>query len=121
MKPRMRTASIGALMVVVVLSALAMGVAPPLGGRTRVRGPVATVPVPAVQPRDRFVIVAPADLDPAMVVQARADLDVPMVFDPETRRQGSVPMGLAPAAGPWVQQRLPAPAPGGPRSGRWFR
>ena len=73
-------------------------------------GIVQNLPVRGTQPRDRFVIVAPAELDAAMVVRARADLDAAMVFNPETGRRGLVPGGPAPlrrpdGAGPGRRRR----------------
>ena len=65
------------------------------------------------QPRDRFVIVAPAELDAAMVIRAREDIDPAMVFNPETRSRGSTPRWPAPVVpgGP----NLPLPSPNIPR------
>jgi len=78
--------------------------APVPGGPLRVQGDVANPQARNRQPRDRFVIVAPAELDAAMVVRARDDIDPEMVFNPETRRRGLVPNGPAPV--------IVAPVPG---------
>jgi hypothetical protein len=75
---------------------------------------------------DRFVIVAPADIDPKMVVKAPLDLDARMVLDPETDRRGvapggrSSPPGLAIPPGSWMPlPRGVQPIPSRPgRSGR---
>ena len=114
--------SIGPLMIVLTLSGLALragpiprrrpgrgpcgsrrcpGRDPGSGGR---RQPQARSPLP---PQDRFVIVAPAEIDPAMVVPTRADLDEEMVFNPDTGRRGSAPADPDPANA----EPLPDPAP----------
>ena len=49
-----------------------------------VQGPARSLPSRVVQPRDRFVINAPAEIDPGMVIRARPDLDAEMVFNPDT-------------------------------------
>jgi hypothetical protein len=99
--------SIGALMVVVALSGLALGIVRTPRGRIGVRAPVAPRVALKVQPRDRFVIVAPAEIDPGMVVRAREDIDPGMVFNPDTRRRGSAANGPAPV----IVTPAPAPVP----------
>lgn len=74
---------------------------PPVQGRIR-------IPQMGTPPRDPFVIVAPAEIDPEMVVRAREDIDPEMVFNPETRRRGSAPGGRAPI----IVAPVPAPVPG---------
>jgi hypothetical protein len=111
--------SIGALTIVLSLSGLALRagpipmrrqVSPPLrvapvpGGQLRVQGNAANPQARSMQPLDRFVIVAPSELDAAMVVRARDDIDPEMVFNPETRRRGLAPNGPAPV--------IVAPVPG---------
>jgi hypothetical protein len=111
--------SILPLMIVLALGGLALRagpipmrrqVSPPLqfapvpGGPLRVQGGVANPQAGNRQPRDRFVIVAPAELDAAMVVRARDDIDPEMVFNPETRRRRLAPNGPAPV--------IVAPVPG---------
>ena len=110
-----RIRSIGQLMIVIALSGLVLSIVPP---RTRgavrgslniktVRGQPAVIPGPigrlqagARPSRDRFVIVAPAEIDPEMVVRADPDLDAEMVFNPETGRRGSPGAAPAPGGGP---------------------
>jgi hypothetical protein len=83
-------------------------------GPLPLRPPVSRLPIApnraasAAQQPDRFVIVAPAELDAAMVVRARADIDPQMVFNPETRRRGSGPSDPAPVI------IAPIPTPRGP-------
>jgi hypothetical protein len=109
--------SIGALMVVLTLSGLAvLAAAPP----PRARGPVTARQVLTVQPHDQFMIVAPPELDAAMVVRARADLDAEMVVNPEMQRRGSAPIRPAPGPGLSVPKRVPAAARGILRSGQRF-
>jgi hypothetical protein len=75
-----------------------------LGGLTLRAGPIPkrhpTSPVlqgaPNAQsrvlpPRDPFVIVAPAELDAAMVIRPRDDIDARMVINPHTHRRGATP------------------------------
>ena len=125
---------IAAVLVVLAAGGLALraGPIPPRRPGPRLRPlPVAPMPAPgggmAFQgvpgpanplgltflPRDRFVISAPAELDAAMVIRARDDIDPEMVYNPETRRRGSTPRELAPMVpgGP----NLPLPAPTIPR------
>jgi hypothetical protein len=73
-----------------------------------------------VQPPDRFVILAPAELDPGMVVQAPPDRDAAMVFNPETGRRGPEPIaptpgglryGPVPDPGLGPEQGVPSPRP----------
>ncbi len=47
------------------------------------------IPSPSLE--DRFVIVAPADIDPAMIVRAHDDIDPAMVFHPRTGHRESGP------------------------------
>jgi hypothetical protein len=106
-----RIRSIGQLMIVIALIGLALSAVPlrtrpPARGVLKfkgMRGRPATLPgsigrLPAEvrQARDRFVIVAPAEIDPGMVVWADPDLDAEMVFNPETGRRGTSPGDPAP-------------------------
>ena len=85
-------------MIVIALSGLVLSVvplrsrrpAPPAFRLTRVPGNLTFVqgPVPGLQeekgyPSHPFVIVAPAEIDPGMVVQADPALDAAMVFNPD--------------------------------------
>jgi len=56
-----------------------------------------------VQPREPFVILAPAGIDPEMVVPAPAEIDEAMVFHPETGGQPRV------LATPQVPRVVPGP------------
>jgi hypothetical protein len=120
---------IGLLMIVAALSGLVMGagpirarrpVSPPLqvapmpGGYFAVQGSVPNTRPVRVQPRDRFVIVAPAEIDRAMVIRVRDDLDAAMVINPETGRRGSTPTVPAPAFGPTVPEGY-RPVPSSPQ------
>lgn len=69
-----------------------------------VQGGAANPQTGKTQAADRFVIAAPAELDRAMVVRARDDIDPAMVFNPETGRRRVMPNGPAPV--------IVAPAPG---------
>jgi hypothetical protein len=80
-----------------------------------VQGPVQTPPAGVARPPDRFVIVAPAEIDPEMVVRARDDIDPKMVFNPESGRRGPTPIDPAPAVNPYFPVPVAAPAPGEPR------
>jgi hypothetical protein len=97
-----------------------------LGGLTLRAGPIPkrrpTSPVlqgaPNAQsrvlpPRDPFVIVAPAELDAAMVIRPRDDLDARMVINPTTRRRGSAP---APSPAPGSMPEGYRPVPSSPRT-----
>jgi hypothetical protein len=125
--------SIGSLMIVVALSGLMLRawLIPPgrPGAAARRAAPMRSVPVvvqgPVQTPRtgvgpppDRFVIVAPAEIDPEMVVRARDDIDPEMVFNPDTRRRGSTAIGQAPAVIWSLPGPVPVPAPGDPRPRR---
>lgn len=125
--------SIGSLMIVIALSGLmlralpipprrprppAWKVAPRLAVPIVVQGPVRTPRARVAQPPDRFVIVAPAEIDPEMVVRAREDIDPEMVFNPETGRRGATPISPAPAVNPYFPGPIPIPAPGEPRPRR---
>lgn len=74
-------------------------------GRIIGRPSVVNPAVPSAQPTDPFVIVAPAEIDPKMVVRARPDIDPEMVVHPESLRHGTIP--IVPGPGPVL------PAPGG--------
>ncbi len=78
-------------------------------------GAVRSLPARAAQPNDRFVIVAPCELDAAMVVRAPTDLDAEMVFNPETGRRGLAPGGPVPFVVPMVPGRAPFPWYFGPQ------
>ena len=65
---------------------------------------------PLVQPRDAFMVVAPADIDPKMVVAAPPGIDEAMVFNPESRDQTVAPSGTAPGR---LLVPLPVVPPGG--------
>lgn len=106
---------IGGLLIVASLGGLALragpipkrrSASPPLqivpipGGYVALQGPAPNPRVGRVQPRDRFIVVAPAELDAAMVIRAPENLDATMVFNPETGRRGSAPGGPAPAINP---------------------
>jgi hypothetical protein len=125
--------SIGSLMIVVALSGLMLRawLIPPRRPGPAARGAAAMLAVPVVvqgsvqapragvgRPPDRFVIVAPSEIDPEMVVRARDDIDPEMVFNPETGRRGLTPLGQAPA-GIWsLPGPASVPAPGDPRPRR---
>jgi hypothetical protein len=115
--------TIGALAIVAAVSGLSLRagpipsrrsgtfpgrIAPMPAGPMAIQGPVQNPRAGAMQPRDHFVIVAPAELDTAMVVRAREDLDVEMVVDPETWRRRSHPTGPATAVSPYM---IPGPVP----------
>jgi hypothetical protein len=130
-----RIRSIGQLMNVIALIGLALSVvplrsqAPARGGFLKlkgVRGRQVTLPgsigrLPAeVRPaRDRFVIIAPAEIDPGMVVPADPDLDAQMVFNPETGRRGTTPGDQTPRSRPVEPEAIPEPAPGEPTPRLW--
>jgi hypothetical protein len=113
--------SIGQLMIVIALSGLVLSVVPlrsrrpaPTafritrlpGNRTVVQGPVPGRWQQKSSPRDPFVIIAAAEIDSGMVVQADPNLDAAMVFNPEAGRSGSTPQNLAP--GVWTLPQPPA-------------
>jgi hypothetical protein len=129
--------SIGQLMIVVALSAVALalmaGRAPRQVPRKRVfprfsrnatvfqrpgQGPQARVLVE--RPRDPFVMVAPAGIDREMIVPAPAEIDEAMVFHPKT---GDQPQVLtAPPLNPVVvpepgQEPIPVPHGSSPHEG----
>lgn len=70
--------------------------APIPGGWIAAQGGGAIPQVEIAQPRDRFVIAAPAEIDPSMVLRARDDIDPKMVFNPDARQPVSTPNGRAP-------------------------
>jgi hypothetical protein len=128
-----RIGRIGALTIVAAMSGMGLRAGPipprrvgpssvriapmPTGSRA-FQGP-ARSPEGGVMPsRDPFMIVAPADLDPRMVVRAREDLDVEMVVNPETWRRGSMVTEPAPAVVRYSPRPVPAPAPVDPRHRR---
>jgi hypothetical protein len=137
-RPRFRPLRwIGAVLIVTALGGLTLR-AGPIPKRRSASSPLQIVPMPGgyvvlpgaapnpravrVQPRDRFVIVAPAELDTAMVIRAPENLDAAMVFNPETGRRGSAMVGSASAVAPTVpdpaQGAVPhelRPAPSSPR------
>jgi hypothetical protein len=97
---------IGAVLIVATLGALTLRAGPipkrrpvspvlqgaAIPGRSFVaQGAVPNTQVRVVTPHDPFVIVAPAELDAAMVIRPRDDLDARMVINPSTRRRGSAP------------------------------
>jgi hypothetical protein len=122
-QPPLPLRSIGLLMIVLALgvSALRAGPIPrrrPASRPSRVAPvPGARVPAPSpfanprasspLAPQDQFFAVAPAEVDPAMVVQARADLDEGMLFNPDTRRRGPASADPDPAGA----EPLPDPGP----------
>ena len=121
-----RIRSIVLSMIVLALSGLALQAGPiprrrpapqpmkliPIpGGRFAVQGGVANPQLGIPRPSDRFVIIAPAELDPRMVVRARADLDAEMVFNPETGRRGLAPANRPPIIVAPVPGQAPAPVP----------
>jgi hypothetical protein len=121
---------IGASTIVLALSGLALRagpipprrpvsppsrLAPMPGGWVAVQGGASNPRVGEMQPRDRFVIVAPAEIDPGMVVRAREDIDPEMVFNPDTRRRGSAPIVPAPVIVAPVTAPAPAPDHAWPR------
>jgi hypothetical protein len=125
--------SIGSLMIVVALSGLmlralpiapkrpgppAWRVAPRAAVPVLVQGPVQTPPAAVARPPDRFVIVAPAEIDPEMVLRAREDIDPEMVFNPDAGRRGPIPTAPVPGVNPYLPVPVPAPAPGEPRPRR---
>ncbi len=69
--------------------------------------PGAIRPPIATRARDRFVVAAPAGVDPKMVVKAPSDLDAAMVFDRETGRRGQAPGGVRPSPGSSRGVRVP--------------
>lgn len=71
-------------------------VVPIPGGRVVIQGGAANPQVGRAPAVDRFVIAAPVELDRAMVVRARDDIDPGMAF-PEAGRRGSMLIGPAPA------------------------
>ncbi|MHB1556476.1 MAG: hypothetical protein ACYC61_03230 [Isosphaeraceae bacterium] len=75
--------------------------------------PPGTVRPPvAARPRDRFEVVARADLDAKMAVKAPSELDAAMVIDPETRRRhGRAPGRPSPGPGPSRSVRVPSSLP----------
>jgi hypothetical protein len=92
--------SIGQLMIVVALSGMvfavlplksrrpgppALKMVPAPGTSTVIQGPIGTVHGLRRDPSDRFVFIAPEEIDPGMVIQARPDLDEGMVFTPYGR------------------------------------
>ena len=83
--------------------------APMSAGATAFQGAARNLPGAVTPSRDRFVIVAPAYLDPKMVVRAREDLDVEMVVNPETWRRASPITDPAPAVVPYSPTPVPAP------------
>ncbi len=102
---------IGAVLIVAALGALTLRAGP-----IPKRRPVSPVlqGAPSTQsrvlpPRDPFVIVAPAELDAAMVIRPRDDLDARMVINPSTRRRGSAP-GSIPGAGTRPEGYRPVPS-----------
>src|SRR5262245_40329764 len=123
--------SIGQLMIVIALGGVVLSVVP-VGSRQQARpsrplrrfvpnatllqGPVLSPQGQAGerQPPDRFVVIAPAEIDPGMVVWARPDLDAGMVFDPYARRR-SLPTIPMPGSGP----AAPGPDGGGRLPFRW--
>jgi hypothetical protein len=120
--------SIGHLMIVIALSGLVLSVvplksrrpAPPAfrrtrvpGNRTVVQGSVPGLPQPQRPELDRFVIIAPAEIDPEMVVRADPDLDAEMVFNPDSGRRGQAPGDRAP--GVWTLPSPPAVPQAQPR------
>jgi hypothetical protein len=110
-----RIRSIGQLMIVIAVIGLVLAALPrksrppaPLALRlTPVPGKLAfsQVPVPDVSaqprtPRDPFVRIAPAEIDPGMVVRADPDLDAAMVFNPDAGRPESWPADRVPGVAP---------------------
>ena len=129
-----RIRSIGQLMIVIALIGLALSVVPlrtqapapgvlkfrgVRGRRAMLPGSIGRLPAEVRQARDRFVIVAPAAIDPGMVVQADPDLDAAMVFNPETGRRGTLPGDQAPRSRPVEPEAIPEPAPGEPTPRLW--
>lgn len=69
-------------------------------------------PPVAARPRDRFEVVARADLDPRMVKRAPPQLDTAMVIDPETsRRSRRAPSGTRPGPASSRNVRVPTSLP----------
>ncbi|HZW29158.1 MAG TPA: hypothetical protein VFF52_00520 [Isosphaeraceae bacterium] len=129
-----RIRAIGQLVVVIVLSGLLFSAIPSRGqGPVRsalrfqkvpgqqavIPGPIGRLRTPVRPPRDRFVIVAPAAIDPKMVVRADPDLDAEMVFNPETGRRGSSGSAPARAGVPVAPPAVPHPAPAEPPPQTW--
>src|SRR5262249_21433625 len=87
------------------------------GGRGRqatLPGSIQRLRAEVRQARDPFVIIAPAEIDPGMVVRADPDLDAAMVFNPETGRRGT-PLGdQARRSRRADRESIPGPAPGEP-------
>jgi hypothetical protein len=116
--------SIGQLMIVIALSGLVLSVvplrsrpAPPVRTRPRfsrnpivIQGPVWGLQARGEQPRDRFVVIAPREIDPGMVVYARPDLDEGMVFSPYANRPVA-PAARIPGLGPALPSERPGPTP----------
>jgi hypothetical protein len=115
--------SIGQLMIAVAASGLVLAVLAGMGKhksnvrylRLRAQRPVQGPQVKALgaQPRDPFMVMAAAEIDPTMVVPAPVGIDEGMVFNPEVggRQPGlAAPPGYLPVP-PAGQQ--PHPVPGG--------
>ncbi len=82
------------------------------GGARVTPAPGAVLPPIATVRGDRFVIVAPADIDPKMVIKAPADLDARMVFDPETGRRELAPLPRPMQPAPARSSPSTRPGPG---------
>ena len=102
--------SIGHLMVVVAASGLTFAMAAGKVARrrqvrpnpVRISRPISQVRAVVPQPRDPFVVTAPAEIDAKMVVVAPAGIDEAMVFNPyagERQMPGVGPMMPLPGDG----------------------
>ncbi len=85
-------AILAALAALVLICPVIRTPACPIPGRPRL--PIR--PTVASLPRDPFVIVAPAWIDPKMVVPAREEIDPQMVHHPDARLRGSAPRLVPP-------------------------